>query len=179
MQRRAVLGALAASATAGCLGGVLDIASDGARLSLETDPVPDGLPATLSAELVSTATPEHPPRLRVGFECTADEPRTFRFSYPGPFADAVSTATDGSRLVFEYETESNDRRDGCWRSTGSGGWGAVERRTLVPGERTGIEWSVLNHSGNESCFPPGRYRFEDRYGVDGETYEWGFRLRIR
>jgi hypothetical protein len=113
MQRLAVLGALAASATAGCLGGFLDSSSDGAQFSIETDPVPDGLPATLSAELVSSATPEHPPRLRVDFECTADEPGMFRFGYPGPFADTVSAATDGSKLVLEYGTQSDDRCDSC------------------------------------------------------------------
>ncbi|WP_458205351.1 hypothetical protein [Haladaptatus sp. NG-SE-30] len=96
-----------------------------------------------------------------------------------PFADVRSEANKGARLVLEYETEPDDRHDGCWQTHGSGGQGAIEHRTLESGDRTHIEWSVLNHEQNDSCFPAGRYRFEDRYGVDGETYEWGFWFEVR
>ncbi|SIR21154.1 hypothetical protein SAMN05421858_1843 [Haladaptatus litoreus] len=179
MRRRAVLSTLATGTTAGCIGGILGLSSDDSRFSIENDSVPDGLPATLSATLVSGATAEHPPMLRVTFECTAKFEQTIRFGYPSPFSDVVSADTDGSRLVLQYKPDSNDRRDGCWQSGHLGGRGTTERQTLEPGEKSQVEWAVLNYAKNESCFPSGRYRFEDQYSVGGKTYSWGFWFRVR
>ncbi|GAA0229867.1 hypothetical protein ACFFQF_13555 [Haladaptatus pallidirubidus] len=117
--------------------------------------------------------------LRVTFECTAESERTIRFGYPSPFSDVVSAELNGSKLVLQYKPDSDDRRDECWQSGRLGGRGTTERRTLEPGEKSHVERAVLSHAKNESCFPSGRYRFEDQYGVDDEAYRWGFWLRIR
>ncbi|WP_458188486.1 hypothetical protein [Haladaptatus sp. NG-WS-4] len=157
---------------------MLNIASR-RSFSIDSDPVPDGLPATVTADLLATETAKQLPRIRVRFECTADEARTFRFGYPDPFADTTSVVDDGAKLLLQYEATSDDRRSGCWKTRNLAGQDAVEYRTLAPGERTHVEWSVLNHAKNEACFPDGRYRFEDQYGVGGETYAWGFLFKVR
>ncbi len=179
MRRRTLLSAVATTTTAGCLGSVLSFSGGSPNFAIDNDPTPDGLPATLSAKRIEKATANHPPRLRVTFKSTADARRTFRFGYPGPFADTVGVAESGDRLVLRYEADPGGTRDDCWQGRTLSGQGATEHRTLDSGERAYIEWSVLSHVENESCFPRGRYRFEDEYGVGDETYEWGFWLRIR
>ncbi|WP_266077887.1 hypothetical protein [Haladaptatus caseinilyticus] len=149
------------------------------RFSLEPDSIPNGLPATLDTSLDGEITETRPATIRVAFECTADDARTFRFGYPCPFADTVGVEENGSRLVLQYEASTADRDRGCWQTGTLDERGVTERRTFDPGSRAVVEWSVLNYAENESCFPTGRYRFEDAYGVDGRTYEWGFCLRVR
>ncbi|WP_423744458.1 hypothetical protein V5735_16215 (plasmid) [Haladaptatus sp. SPP-AMP-3] len=179
MRRRALLGAVGTSVTAGCLGDVLHLSRGESGFSIENDPVPADFPATLSARLLSDETAAHPPRIRVDFEYTGDEPRTVRFNYPGPFADTLAAGPDGSKLVLEYEAERGSHHDGCWWTTPSTGRGATEHRRFSSGDEAHVEWDVLTHEESDTCYPSGRYRFVDRYYVDDSTYEWGFRLRIR
>lgn len=179
MRRRALLGAMGSGAIAGCLGTVIDHSKGGSRFSIENDPVSDDLPATFSANVLTGATADHAPRIRVVFEYTGAVARTVRFTYPGPFADTLATAADDAELVLKYEVTADDRYDGCWWASTSYDPSATDRRRFDPGERTDVEWVVLTHERSESCYPPGRYRFEDTYHVDGTEYEWGFWLRIR
>lgn len=178
MRRRALLGTLGTSVTAGCLGNILHDTREVSRFTIDNDSVPEKFPAALSAELLSEPTAEHPARIRVRFEYTGDEPRSFRFSYPAPFADVLGIAANGSKLVLKYEGDPGDHHDGCWWSKMSYGGTATENRRFDPDEGAHVEWSVLTHEAMETCYPSGSYRFEDEYTVAGRAYEWGFHLNV-
>ncbi|WP_435154585.1 hypothetical protein [Haladaptatus sp. DFWS20] len=95
MRRRALLGAMGTSATAGRIGSILGFSSKRPRFTIEPDSIPDWLPAALDTNLVREVTETHPTKIRVAFECTADDARTFRFGYPCPFADTVGVGKTG------------------------------------------------------------------------------------
>ncbi|MFH5799255.1 hypothetical protein [Haladaptatus sp. CMAA 1911] len=179
MRRRALLGAMGTSVIGGCLGDVFRFSRGEPRFSIENDPVPAGLTATLSAKLISPETTNRPPRIRVTFEYTGEEDGTVGFTYPGPFADTVAAGSDGAKLVLKYEATADDHHDDCWWATDTYGHGVTERRRFGPGDDADVEWEVLTHEESDACYPSGSYRFSDRYRTDENAYEWGFRLRIR
>ena len=178
MRRRALLGALGTSVAAGCVGDIRHDMRGESRFTIDNDPVPEDFPAMFSADVLGGLTASHPPRIRVRFEYTGDEERTFQFTYPGPFADIIGTAADGSKLVLKYEADSNDRRDDCWKTETPSDRTAVEHRKFHSGGKAHVEWSVLTHETMDACYPSGSYRFEDVYHVDGGAYEWGFHLHL-
>ncbi len=179
MRRRALLSTLGTSVTAGCLGNYLHLSRGESRFSIDNDLVPEDFPATLSADILFGLTAKHPPRIRIGFEYTGDESRTFQFNYPGPFGDRNGTAAENSKLVLKYEVNSDDHHDDCWWTEASYNRTAVEHQRFDTGDKAHVEWSVLTHESMDTCYPSGSYRFEDEYLVDGGTYEWGFHLNVR
>ncbi|RBI64168.1 hypothetical protein DMJ13_06680 [halophilic archaeon] len=177
MRRRTMLGAVAAGVVSGAFGGVLRRRT-GPELGVTADPAPAGPPVTLSVDLLTGQTDADPARLRVTFRSTADGPRTVVAAYPFPFADRVGVERESdAKLVLAYEAVG-DRGD-CWRTALPNVRPSVDRHAVAPGDRRSVEWSVLGHPGNDTCFPRGAYRFETTYEVDGTTFDWGFTVRVR
>lgn len=161
---------------------------------ISRDPTPPGLEAEFSADAVQGPHEDGPALLRLGIHCTADSPRTYTAARGLPMA--VGTATriaesgrpTGDHLVLVPVETPTARLEGCWTLEETVEAGAPDgayptRRRFSPGERVEATRRLVNGRANAACYPPGEYRFSDRYRVetaDGvRAGTWGFSLTIR
>lgn len=202
LSRREVLGSGLALAGAGCLSGCLT----GGRLRryrVVNDPAPTGFGATVSAAALAGPTTNAPLRLRITFTAATDRPTAFalRPDRPFPFGEATATgvrregdtgatgAAGTNRLVLVPTGDRSTFADRCWRlqsaagATPTGGDAVVH---LDPDESVTAERTVVNHPDNPTCYPFGRYAFEETFwaGPDAENradtdaVRWGFTLEV-
>lgn len=195
---RGAAAAMGVGALAGCVtGGRLN------RYRIRNDPVPDALPATVSAEAVATPSQERPLLLEIEFASTASEPTEFAVEPPGPFPLGRTTAKGRAPSTRSPATGTETRQvvldtpgtgtfvEGCWTATDPGGSSdgttGSDRVRLDPGESITVERVVLNHPSNGICYPIADYRFSAAFRSvavsaqergDGPSVPWGFSLEI-
>lgn len=163
---------------------------------IEADSPPRPLPVELTVRATQGPHEKGPGRIRFTLTSIADEPQVFSASngLPFTFATAIEQASDESgaedRLVLTADPDWGIRRDGCWTCDRSArddfSTDSIEDRArLSPDQTIESTCDLLNAVGNSACYPPGRYRFVNRYQlIDGNTSKmstatWGFTLTIR
>ncbi|MCG1003434.1 MULTISPECIES: hypothetical protein [Halobacterium] len=182
MHRRTYLGALAATALAGCTSAPADSADGSgfpyALVNVQTDdpPVAD---ATVEVSVTENFSTDHPARLDVAFTNDGDESRTFVFGSLVPWDAIRGGHEDGDATLLlspNAGVTPDEPSDDCWQATDGVALPAVMREaTLDPGETVSREFSVLAAHDSQQCHPTGTYRFEDsNYLGSG----WGFSVDV-
>jgi hypothetical protein len=196
MRRRAFLGAVAATAFAGCTGVTGDdqpateLGSQttdqettdrfGSVFGYQLDDVETANPpaedVSVDVSIVENFTHDHPATLRVAFTNEADRERTFQFGSLVPW-DALwgSREEAAGELLLDPNAgvAPDEPSDDCWRATDNVALPAVmHSKTIGAGETVSREFAVLGAHDSETCHEQGTYRFEDeKYLDDGFWFE--------
>lgn len=194
--RRALLGALAAGSVtslAGCAAplGARQQPNDDSLLRRVTVADRDAIPTVADVDLEvtmlePTVTTEHTARLRVAFTNAAAGPREFTFGSGPPFTRfwSLEPADGPELLLLPVDADHEKVAPDCWRPDTDVvlvARGVQRRLTLAPGETLDVERALWDSNRNEGddFLVPGRYRFENGYGLpDGTTFDWGFTLAV-
>lgn len=145
-----------------------------------TDSVPVNIPVRLSTTMVKEQLTDGPPEIRVTLRNEADETRTYLTSGNRVFG-GVESVNDGNRILllpvgFNIQhTNYRPTKDELVFDT------KLVRNTLSPGEQNEITYTIWDHPNNTGDrYTTGTYRFEDEYQLEekGESFVWGFDLRV-
>ncbi|AHG05320.1 hypothetical protein HALDL1_11830 [Halobacterium sp. DL1] len=194
MERRTLLGTLAATAFAGCTGYATapvgkdtttedETTTDGGWFPYQIEDVrTDDPPAddvTIEVTVERHFTVDHPAMLRVAFTNEADEAREFAFGSLVPWDGLLGQHEDGTSSLLLSPGDSvvpDEPDENCWQATDGIALPAVMRtETLDPGGTVAADFNVLAAHDSHDCIQTGSYRFEDGNYLDEG---WGFDVQI-
>lgn len=203
MYRRQLLSTLVATSVGGCIGTTSQKQSEPSDeseitlpiLSVENDETPSSLKARLRATILNHWTLESPARIRISFTNQQLFPRLMEFGATPPFTSLVGSheTSDARLLLVPHRTKRVGPSDAsvdniipdlpnnrCWRANSNLVVQSIAKsRLLFPTQSISRQYTVLAHPKNSNCFPPGSYRFEDRYRIDDKSVRWGFTLTVQ
>ena len=134
-------------------------------------------------------TPEHPAKIAVLLENSANEPHKFEYP-PRPLSHGEHETSDAMLKADFTDSEYDEPdEDGCWRSPGPiGGEPTVTTVELDPDERITEEYVLVAPEEADNCLPRGIYLFESEIitqpvnsgendGADTIKLRWGICLK--
>ena len=144
--------------------------------------LPNDVPVTLSATTSrEEITAEHPARLRIVFENTDKNPRTFSFGTNPPFTPKLSQTQSPGLMLLPLDTRYDPVTESCWQPTISDDTeyvvpSVLNQVTLDAGESIATELDVWGSYRNDDdiCVPIGEYQFEESYG----DFTWNFTVAV-
>ena len=189
---------LLAGGVAGCSGQNLPVErNDSPTQTTTPGPTPTqpgtpfSVPFGFDVEVVNRQpTPDEPPKVRITVTNEDSEPHTLGTpTWEFPFT-AASDSRNGATLALLWEW--GDRGEGCWAGRPKA-QDSSNGATIGPGESTSAVRAVVNGANGygyggqpEACWPRNTFLFTESYALDssepgvydGETFSWGFWVRI-
>jgi hypothetical protein len=130
------------------------------------------------AVLNEFVSPETPGKVKVSLENTSDSTGRYRHSNPVVFAEGPSES-DPKLLLLEPLSDFESTEDCAWQLREPFGYlPALSSVEIESGETRSAEYHLYVPSDADGCFPPGSYRFEDRYDIDDFEFTWGFSVSV-
>lgn len=191
MKRRAFLGSFGAVTVglSGCLGSALFGATDEITVKKSSSEAP-GL--TWTVEKLSRSTEDNPFSLRIALK--NDGPTrdlTVEGGLPYPITPGKTTGDEDVDVLpaimpVDSDYERRFSRE-CWQAPLDDpqfaddtpwAWGYKRNtHTLEAGEKIEETYHLVSIRTSE-CFPPGEYRFDRYYELEGKEYRWDFTLDV-
>lgn len=135
-------------------------------IGVETGVHPDGIAATLRAELVA---PHDDDPATIRFSVRSEAFQTITTADPAPFGEPLGNRMNAPEELILADDVSEE--EGCW--IGESSEATATSHELVLGETIERELRLATPPGREYCLPAGRYRFANTFRTErnGSTAE--------